>query len=100
MWQLQIIKVAVCFWKRLQSRYFAFLLQFDSVDTLLIIIVDYICTNEGSHLVANSNGRKFLYNSKGLVVISLLVIYYVPLAHFNKVIKLLNFKSAVNLQCF
>ena len=38
-----------------------------------------------------------LYNSKGLDVISLLVKYYVPLEHFNKVIKLLKFKSAVNL---
>ena len=44
-------------------------------------------TYEGSYLAANSNGRKFLYNSKGLDVISLLVKYYVPLAHFNKVIK-------------
>ena len=42
----------------------------------------------------------FLYNSKGLVVISLLVNYYVPLAHINKVIKLLMFKSAINFQCF
>ena len=32
-------------------------------------------TNEGSYLAANSNGRKFLYNSKGLDVISLLVKY-------------------------
>ena len=54
-------------------------------------------TNEESNSVANSNGRKFLYNSKGLDVISLLVKYYVPLAHFNKVIKLLKFTSAVNL---
>ena len=59
-----------------------------------------VATHEGSYLAANSNGRKFLYNSKGLDVISLLVKYYVPLAHFNKVIKLLKFKSAVNLQCF
>ena len=57
-------------------------------------------TNEGSYLAANSNGRKFLYNSKGLDVINLLVKYYVLLAHFNKVIKLIKFKSAVNLQCF
>ena len=41
--------------------------------------------------------ENFLYNSKDLDVISLLVKYYVPLAHFNKVIKLLKFKSAVNL---
>ena len=59
-----------------------------------------VSTLEESYLAANSNGRKFLYNSKGLDVISLLVKYYVPLAHFNKVIKLLKFKSAVNLQCF
>ena len=57
-------------------------------------------TDEESNSAANSNVRKFLYNSKGLDVISLLVKYYVPLAHFNKVIKLLKFKSAVNLQCF
>ena len=36
----------------------------------------------------------FLDNSKGLDVISLLVKYYVPLAHINKVIKLFIFKSA------
>ena len=36
----------------------------------------------------NSNGRKFLYDSKGLDVISFLVKYYAPLAHINKVIKL------------
>ena len=53
-----------------------------------------------SNSAANSNRRKFLYNSKGLDVIILLIKYYVPLAHFNKVIKLLKFKSAVNLQCF
>ena len=41
-------------------------------------------TNEGSYLAANSNGRKFLYNSKGLDVISLLVKYYVPLADLTK----------------
>ena len=44
-------------------------------------------TNEGSYLAANSNGRKFLYSSKNLDVISLLVKYYKPLAHLNKVIK-------------
>ena len=55
-------------------------------------------TYEESYLAANSNTRKFLCNSKGLDVISLLVKYYVPLAHFNKVIKFLKFKSAVNLQ--
>ena len=35
-----------------------------------------VITNEGSYLAANSNGRKFLYNSKGLGVISLLVKYW------------------------
>ena len=44
--------------------------------------------------------RKFLDNSKGLDVISLLVKYYWPLTHINKVIELLKFKSAMNLQCF
>ena len=59
-------------------------------------------TNEESNTAANSNNKMFLCNSKGLdvLVISLLVKYYVPLAHFNEVIKLLKFKSAVNLQCF
>ena len=52
-------------------------------------------TNEESYLAAYSNGRKFLYNSKGLDVSSLLVKYYVPLAHINKVIKLLKLKSAI-----
>ena len=32
-------------------------------------------SNEESYLAANSNGRKFLYCSKGLDVISLLVKY-------------------------
>ena len=41
---------------------------------------------EGSYLAANSIGRKFLYNSRGFDVISLLVKYYVPLEHINKVI--------------
>ena len=53
---------------------------------------------ESGHLmttvVFTMNGRKVLYNSKCLDVFSLLVKYYVPLAHFNKVIKLLS----VNLQ--
>ena len=66
----------------------------------LLPLYSDLSTHEGSYLAANSNGRKFLYNSKGLDVISSLVKYYVPLAHFNKVIKLLKFKSAVNLQCF
>ena len=47
--------------------------------------------------------QKILYNSKGLDVlvqiINLLVKYYVPLAHINIVIKLLKFKSAINLNC-
>ena len=54
-------------------------------------------TDEESNSAANLNGRKFLYNSKGLDVIRLLVKYYVSLSHFNKVIKLLKFKSAVFL---
>ena len=45
-------------------------------------------------------GQNFLYNSKGLVVISLLVKYYMPLAHIKKFLKLLKFKSAINLYCF
>ena len=53
---------------------------------------EYSSAYEGSYLAANSNGRKFLYNSKCLDVIILLVKYYVPLEHFNKVIKLLKFK--------
>ena len=51
-------------------------------------------TNEESYSAANSIGRIFLYNSRGLDVISLLVKYYGPLAHINKVIKLLKFKTA------
>ena len=59
-------------------------------------------THEGSYSATNSIGRKFLhtYIILGLDVISLLVKYYVPLARINKVIKLLKFKSAMNLQCF
>ena len=57
-------------------------------------------TNEESYSAANLIGRKFLYNFRGFDVISLLVKSYVPLAHNNKVIKLLKFKSVMNLQCF
>ena len=58
--------------------------------------------DEGCYSAANWIGRKFLYkcNSRGLDVTSLLVKYYMPLVHINKVIKLLKFKSAMNLQCF
>ena len=45
-------------------------------------------SNEECNLTVHSNGRKFLYNSIDLDVNSLLVKYYVPLAHINKVIKL------------
>ena len=65
-----------------------------------LVQVKWDKTYEESNSAANSNGRKFLCNSKGLDLINLLVKYYLPLAHFNKVIKLLKFKSAVNLQCF
>ena len=47
-----------------------------------------------------SNVRIVLDISKDGAVISLLLKYYVPLEHINKAIKLLKFKSAVNLQCF
>ena len=57
-------------------------------------------TYEECNSTVHSNGRKFLYNSIVLDVNSLLVKYYMPLAHINKVIKLLKFKSAINLQCF
>ena len=57
-------------------------------------------TDEESNFTAYSCGRKFLYNSIGLDVISLLVKYYEPSAHINKVIKRLMLKSAMNLQCF
>ena len=66
-----------------------------------VSFVKFFCqvdiTNEESNSTAYSSARKFLYNSKGLDVISLLIKYYVPLAHINKVIKLLMFKSAINL---
>ena len=60
--------------------------------------IDKIADEEYNSTVC-SNGRIFGY-FKDRAVISLLVIYYVPLAHINKVIKLLKFKTAVNLQCF
>ena len=47
-------------------------------------------TDKESNFTAYSSGRKFLYNYIGLDVTSLLVKYYMPLAHFNKVIKLLD----------
>ena len=47
-----------------------------------------VTSNEESNSTANSSGRKFLYNSKGLDVISLLAKYYLPLAHVNHVVKL------------
>ena len=50
--------------------------------------------DEEHYWTVTSSGRKFLYNAKGLAdVISILVKYYVPLAHINKVTKLL--KSAM-----
>ena len=52
-------------------------------------------------LNCNFKWQKFILdNSKCFDVISLLVKYYVPVAHINKIIKLLKFKSAMNLQCF
>ena len=60
----------------------------------------YFPTYEENNSTAHSSGRKFLDNSKGLEVISLLVKYYMPLAHINKAVKLLKFKSSMNLQCF
>ena len=63
-------------------------------------IMVHVKSDKESYSAANSIGRKVLYNSRGLDVISLLVKYYVPLAIINKVIKLLKFKSAMNLQCF
>ena len=47
-------------------------------------------TYEERNSTANSSGRKFLDNSKGLDVrvVSLLIKYYVPSAHINKVINL------------
>ena len=59
-----------------------------------------LMTCEKSNSTANSSDRKLLDNSKGLNVNSLLIKYYLPLAHSYKVIKLLKFKSAMNLQCF
>ena len=44
-------------------------------------------TYEESNSTVNSSGRKFLDNSKSLDDISLLVKYYVSLAHINKVNK-------------
>ena len=38
-------------------------------------------TYEESYSAANSIAENFLYNSRGLDVINLLVKYYVPLAH-------------------
>ena len=67
---------------------------------ILLMSMTRISTYEESYSAANSIGRKFLYNSRGLDVISLLIKYYVPLEHINKVRKLLKFKSAMNLQCF
>ena len=43
---------------------------------------------------------KFLDNSKGIDIISLLVKYYGQLANINKVIKLCKCKFAMNPQCF
>ena len=57
-------------------------------------------TYEESNSTAKPSGLKFLDNSQGLNVISLMVKYYEPLTHINKVIKLLKFQSAINLQCF
>ena len=53
---------------------------------------------EESNSTAKSIGLKYLDNSQGINVISLMVKYYVPLTHINKVIKLLKFQSEINLQ--
>ena len=50
-------------------------------------------TYEESILTALSSGRKFLDNSEGFDVLTGKIEYYLPLAHINKVIKLLKFKS-------
>ena len=47
-------------------------------------------TYEESYAAANSNDRKFLYNSKGLDASSLLVKYYLPLELNKKVINRLR----------
>ena len=69
---------------------------------LLFIVLYFIMVvySRGKLFSCQFDWQKFLYNSRGLDVISLLVKYYVPLAHINKVIKHIKFKSAVNLQSF
>ena len=72
------------------------------MSNIILTVLGTVCTvvsipnnaNEEGNSTVCSNGRKFLDNSKGLDVISLLVKYYLPLAHINKVIKFLNFKYA------
>ena len=46
-----------------------------------------VSTNVGSNSAVNASGIKFLDNSKGLDVISLLKKFYLPLEHIKKVIK-------------
>ena len=48
---------------------------------------------QGIPFNSNSQWQKFFDNSLGLDAISLLVKFYIPLAHINWVIKLLKFKS-------
>ena len=60
----------------------------------------YSITNEGNYPTVTRQLGEFLYNRIEHVEYNLFVQYYVRMANFNKVIKLLKFKSAANLQCF
>ena len=73
---------------------------YEGFDDIQILVELYLVelSYEESFSAANSNGRYFLYKSKGLNASSLLVIQQVPLALIKKVIKLLKFKSAVSWQ--
>ena len=79
--------------------YFCYLLILYDTSIQIIAFLTKLFYEE-SNLTANSSGRKFLDNSKGLDVINLLVKYDLPLVHIHNVIKLVKFKSAMNLQIF
>ena len=60
-------------------------------------MVDYL-SYKGHYPTVTRQLEEFLYILKEHVENNSFVKYYVPMANFNKVIKVLNIKSAVSLQ--
>ena len=62
-------------------------------------VIESVLSNKDTWTLSNCNTPigGFLYSRKEHVENNLFVKYYVRMANFNKVIKVLNLKSAVNL---